>query len=135
MTYFLRPFFIEELSIYVARQSGIRSLNINKALTAKNSKVLMTLSGAVLRARLRKAESYILWLHSPYTPARSFFIRTNRLASRLNPTYGCLRLFISLICTKEVFFYGLENLWRSLPTSRSRRPGGKHEEDSKTIRS
>ena len=79
-------FFTEELSIYVARQNGIGSLNINKASAAKNSEVPMTLSGAVLRARLCKAESYILWLHSPYTPARSFFFfSTNRLASSWIP--------------------------------------------------
>ena len=32
-------FFIEELSIYVARQSGIRSLYVNKTSAARNSEV------------------------------------------------------------------------------------------------
>ena len=58
-------FFKEELSIYVARQSGV-AFPLYKQAPRPTIRVLTTLSGAALRARLHKAESYISWLHSPF---------------------------------------------------------------------
>ena len=56
---FYTHFFIEELSIYVPGGVALRSLYIKKASAAEKFRGLTTLSGAALRARLRKAESYI----------------------------------------------------------------------------
>ena len=92
--HFLRPFFVEELSIYVARQSGIRSLlYIKKGFGGEKFVGLRTLSEA---PRLHEAESYIKWLHSPHFSARSllFFQRI-----------ALLQRWIPLLVADSPFFF------------------------------
>ena len=108
-------FFIEELSIYVPGRVALRSHYIKKASAAKKAEV----------------------------PGRSQEPLSQRGCERLNLTSsGCIRFSHNIVMHKrsfygplEVSFGEMEYLWRSLTTRRSRRPGDKHEEDSKTTRS
>ena len=113
--YFYTHFLIEEPSIYVPGRSDVAFPLYKQDFGGRKLGGPWTLSGDALRAG----------------------------SERLNPTSGsCIRLSYhvdmhkrSFLGPLEVSFCGLEDLWRSLPTSRSRPPGGKHEENFKTIRS
>ena len=64
---------MEELSIYVPGRSGVAFPSYKQDFGGEKFRGPWMLLGAALKARFRKAESYIKWLHSPYIPARSFF--------------------------------------------------------------
>ena len=106
--FFLHPFFIE-LSIYVSCRSGVVFPSYKQDF---GGRVRVRGPHDALRARLRKAESYILWLHSPYTPARSMrnsfkvesYVLWLHSPYHSSPTSsGRFAFPITLICTKDPF--------------------------------